>query len=442
MERIVITGIGAVTPVGNTFAESWHAVTDGISGIRPVTKCDTADLPWKVAGELNTFNAQLYLSEREMHILDPFVHYAVAASVMAAQDAGLIQESEWSRPGRLAEAGRQDAALGREKECAFSVDDYVDDGGVIIGSSRGGISTIEQALTKGRKSTRITGKHLLSPFIMPATTVSMASSYVAQKLHMKGYCLGISNACSSGANAIGEAYRLLRNGFSGPVLAGGSDASICRLCLGGYGIAGALSRSTADRAGRPFDRNRDGFVLAEGACIMVLEQYARASARGAEMYGEIIGYANTTDAYHQTKPDPEGEARALYKALKYAAVASGQVDYINTHGTATRLGDRAEAEAIRIVFGEKAPEVPASAIKSMTGHMLAASGAFEIATTLMSLKEGIIPPTIKLTDKDNACPVNIVTKKEDKDMRIAVSHSFGFGGVNAVLVLRNHNCFS
>ncbi len=420
MERIVITGIGAVTPIGNTFIESWNAVTDGVSGIRTVTACDAEDLPWNVAGEPQALNEHTFLSEREIRILDPFVRYAVAASVMAAQDAGLMDLWE----------GKKERISQKE------FGDYVSEGAVIIGSSRGGIRTIEKALTHERKNQNKAGWFGVSPFIMPATTVGMASSYVAQRLNMRGYCLGISNACSSGANAVGEAYRLLRSGYRGPVVAGGADAAVCRLCLEGYGVSGALSKRTSDSASRPFDRSRDGFVLAEGACIMVLERNDCAANRGATVYGEITGYGNTADAFHQTKPDAAGQARAMIRALQEASLVSKQVDYLNTHGTGTYLGDQAESEAIGMVYGEHASKIPASAIKAMTGHMLAASGAFEVATSLMSLKEGIIPPTINISEQDHACAVNIVTEKMERDIQTAVSHSFGFGGVNTVLVCR------
>lgn len=420
MERIVITGIGAVTPIGNTFLESWNAILNGVSGIRTVTTCDANDLPWCVAGELKEFNEQTFFSEREIRILDPFVRYAVAASVMALQDAGLMD------PAR---AGQNNM---RHKK----FEHYVSRGAVIIGSSRGGIRTIEQALTQERKSQKNPGWLGVSPFVMPATTIGMASSYVAQRLCMKGYCLGISNACSSGANAVGEAYRLLRSGYDGPVVAGGTDAAVCRLCLEGYGVSGALSKRTTESASRPFDKSRDGFVLAEGACVLVLEQYDRANERGAVMYGEITGYGNTTDAFHQTKPDAAGQARAMIEALKNASLHSEQVDYLNTHGTGTYLGDRVESEAIGMVYGENASSVPASAVKAMTGHMLAASGSFEVATSLMTLKNGIIPPTINISEQDHACAVNIVREKMERDVQTAVSHSFGFGGVNTVLVCR------
>lgn len=276
----------------------------------------------------------------------------------------------------------------------------------------------------------------MSSYLMPATTISMAASSIAQKLRIKGYGLTISNACASGSNAIGEAYRLLKTGFSGPVIAGGTDAPLCRLCIEGYGSSGALSKADPLSASRPFDRHRDGFVLSEGACTLVLENLESALRRGAKIYGEVTGYGNTVDAFHQTKPDIKGEIHALHSALDEAGIGADGIDYINAHGTSTPIGDYVESEAILTVFGEKTPHVPVSAIKSMTGHMLAASGAFEAACTVMSLKEGVFPPTINIREKDSRCGINLITERRDVPIKTALSSSFGFGGVNAVLVFR------
>ena len=259
----------------------------------------------------------------------------------------------------------------------------------------------------------------------------MAASHIAQKIGIKGPCLGISNACASGTNAIGEAFRMIRYGQAGLILAGGTDAPLCGFCIQGYGSSGALSRNFS----RPFDRERDGFVLAEGACVLVLEEYSAALKRNARIYGEIIGYSNTTDAFHITKPDMEGEARAMLTALEDAGIEPAMVDYINAHGTSTLIGDKTEAAAIKKVFKDRC-DVPVSSIKSMTGHMLAASGAFETACTVMSIQEGVIPPTINISGKDPECDINVITEKTEITMDIAISNSFGFGGVNAVLVLK------
>ncbi|HAK88200.1 MAG TPA: beta-ketoacyl-[acyl-carrier-protein] synthase II [Nitrospiraceae bacterium] len=398
MKRAVITGIGAVTPLANTFAGSWSLIKKGVSGISAITKFDASRLPWKAAGELKGFDPCLFLSKKEILRLDPFVQYAVAASVMAVQDSGFeIQDSANS--------------------------------GVIIGSSRGGITTIERELSK-----LLIPDSKLSAYLMPSTTISMAASYTAQKLGIKGQCLGISNACASGTNAVGEAYRLIKHGYADVIIAGGAEAPICRLCIEGYGISGALSKKNESSASRPFDAERDGFVLAEGACILVLENYESAIKRGANIYAELTGYGNTTDSYHITKPDMKGEQKAIIDALEDAGISAVDIDYINAHGTSTPLGDRVEAQAIKSMFGEN---IPVSSIKSMTGHMLAASGALETACTAVSIKEGIIPPTINISEKDPECDINVVTERKESDIRIAITNSFGFGGVNAVIVLKS-----
>jgi 3-oxoacyl-[acyl-carrier-protein] synthase II len=423
MKRVVVTGIGSVSPLGNYFRVSWDAIKAGRSGIAQIRRFDASLLPWKLDSELKDFDAGDYLSQKEKRTLDPFVHYAVAAAGMAVEDAGIALLSPPAEGGLR---GGNHPLL--------------NSAGVIIGSSRGGISTIEKALISQHSLSRSnTRRYRLSPYLMPSTTIGMAASLVAQKLEIKGHCLGISNACSSGTNAIGEAFRLIKSGYAHLVLAGGSEAPLCRLCVEGYGIAGALSKQKRDSGvgpstPRPFDKARDGFVLAEGACILVLEDYESALERGAPLYGEIIGYGNTTDAFHITQPSPEGEAKTMSMAIKEAGLSPDEVDYINTHGTGTQIGDVAEAQAIRMIFGNKM--IPATAIKSVTGHILAASGAFEIASTLMSIKEGIIPPTINLDEKDPECDINVITERTPADIRVAISNSFGFGGVNAVIVLR------
>ncbi len=431
MTRVVITGIGAVTPLGNTFSESWEAAKAGRTGIGPITRFDASLVPWKVAGELKGFDPAPFLSLKEVRRTDPFVRYAVASAVMAAGDAGLI-----TGPGPAAASGAAGHDHGQKKQRTG----YLTSGGIIVGSSRGGISTIEHALLKktgaGPPQAGASLSLRPSPYLMPSTTISMAASYSAQILGLQGHCLGISNACSSGLNAIGEAYRLIRGGYEGPVFAGGSEAPVCRLCVEGYGVAGALSRIDDFSASRPFTRSRDGFVIAEGSCILVLERLDAAVRRGAGIYGEIVGYANTTDAFHQTRPDMRGEARAIRQAAASAMVQLEEIDYVNAHGTSTPLGDRAEAEALGSVFGDRIPGIPVSALKSMTGHMLAASGSLEAAFTAMSLREGIIPPTLNVPDPDICCNVGLVKRATRKKMRFAVTNSFGFGGVNAVVVLK------
>lgn len=404
--RVAVTGIGSVSPLGNSFDRAWDAIKAGRSGISKIKSFDTSGLAWRIAGELKDFDETGFLTGKEARRLDPFVRYAVAAADMALEDAG----------------------LGTDRE-------HLASSGVVVGSSRGGISTIERELVRlrGSRSTRHGAR--CYPFLMPATTISMAASYVAQRLGIRGHCLGISNACASGTNAVGEAFRSIKSGYSKLIIAGGSEAPICRLCVEGYGTAGALSKKITGSP-RPFDRDRDGFVLSEGACLLILENYEHALKRGAIIYGEVIGYGNTSDAFHMTKPHPEGEAEAMLTAIKEAGLRTNEVDYISTHGTGTKIGDACEALAVKKVFGRKGLTIPASAIKSSTGHMLAASGAFEIACTLKSMKEGIIPPTINLHNKDAECDINIVTERRRADIDAAISNSFGFGGVNAVIALK------
>jgi 3-oxoacyl-[acyl-carrier-protein] synthase II len=412
MNRVVITGIGAITPLSSNFRDTWSLIKEGVSGIRNITRFDTSDIPWKVAGEIRDFDPYRYLSKKEILRLDPFIQYAVAASLMAAKDSGLIRQETEDRGTTEVES--------------------LDSAAVVIGSSRGGITTLERECQKLYSSAPIA--HRLSPFLMPSTTISMASSYVAQKLGIKGHCLGISNACASGANAIGEAFRLIRYGYYDIAFAGGTEAPICRLCVEGYGASGALSKINNSSASRPFDKKRDGFVISEGACILVLEEYRSALKRGANIYAEIVGYSNITDAFHITRPDIEGEARAIELALKDAKISPENIDYINAHGTSTPVGDLVESMAIKKVFKDR--DIPLSAIKSMTGHMLAASGAFEIACTAMTIRERIVPPTINVTERDEECQVNLIKEKKKLDVNFALSNSFGFGGVNAVQILK------
>lgn len=414
MKRVVITGMGAVTPLADNFSNSWSLLKKGISGIGRITRFDVSGLQWTVAAEVKRFIPELYLNKKEVLRLDLFVQYAVAASIMAAEDAGLI---------------RQKSEIQRNSELLSSA-------GVIIGSSRGGITTIEKEFQKLYSSYPSPIAYRLSPYLMPSTTISMAASYAAQKLGIRGICLGISNACASGTIAIGEAFRLIRHGYSDLIFAGGSEAPICRLCVEGYGVSGALSKIDNPSASRPFDKKRDGFIIAEGACVLAIEEYEHAMKRNAKIYCEIIGYGNTTDAFHITKPHIKGEVRSINTALEDAGISPDDVDYINAHGTSTPVGDTTEASAIKEVFGRRTPQIPVTAIKSMTGHMLAASGALETACTATTIKEGIIPPTINLTEKDRDCDINVITEKKEADIKIAITNSFGFGGLNAVLVLK------
>lgn len=402
MRRVVVTGIGAVTPLGNTFNASWKNLVDGVSGISMIDRFNVSDVRYKFAGQIRDLKFDDHLTQKEQKRYDRFVQYAYIAARQAIEDARLTDV------------------------------EYKDDIGVVIGSSRAGISSLDRSIReqtgKGRKR--------ISSYLMPSTTTSIAVSFIGQKYGFTGESEGISSACASGLVAIGNALRLVRHGIANKVIAGGAEAPICRVCIEGYGNSGALSKRDGKDASSPFDLHRDGFVLSEGACIMILEEYESAHKRGAKIYGEIMGYAAGMDAYHQTKPWVEGEEKTIKKALKNSGIKKDSIGFVSTHAPSTQLGDRAEADALKSVFGDVINNVPVSAFKSATGHMLAASGAFESAATLRVLQEGIVPPTINLKEKDPACDLNVVTLEREIDAEYATVNSFGFGGVNAVLVLK------
>ncbi|MDH4028548.1 MAG: beta-ketoacyl-ACP synthase II [Nitrospirota bacterium] len=426
MKKVVITGIGAVTPLGNHMESTWDSLMKGVSGAGQITRFDPAGLPFRIAGELKGFAPDEYLTPKEVLRMDPFAQYAVAAAMMACEDAGLA-----GKEVRVKSAESREKILTPGPRTQNS--ELLTNAGVIIGSSRGGISSLENALER----------HLLhnrpfSALLMSSSTINMASSCISIKLGIKGPALGISTACASGTNAIGEALEMIRSGRTDIVLAGGSDAPVCRLAVGGYGASGALSKKNREpeKASRPFDRDRDGFVIAEGAGVLVLEDLDHALKRGAGIYAEIAGYGTSSDAFHQTKPDSAGEAAAIKKALDDAGVSVDEVDYINAHATSTPLGDLAEAEAVRKVFGSRTDDIYVGACKCMSGHMLAASGAVETAVTALSISRGMITPVINIDNPGPGCELNFVTSALKRELNTAITNSFGFGGVNAVLVLR------
>ena len=411
MKRVVITGIGAVTPLGNNIEATWKDLTNKRSGMAQITKFDPSGLPSRIAGELKKFNPEDYLSKKDILRLDPFIHYAAAAALMACEDA----------------------KLGSFKSSSVTRHSSLDSAGVIIGSSRGGISIMEKAMENN-----MLNKKPFSAYLMSSSTINMAASYISMRLGTKGPALGITTACASGTNAIGEAFRMIRSGETNIAVSGGTDSPICRLALGGYGASGSLSERNDDpeKASRPFDKDRDGFVISEGAGILILEELNHALHRGAMMYAEVGGYGTSSDAFHQTKPDSTGESVAIIKALHDANVLAEEVDYINAHATSTPLGDSEEAKALKKVFGKRSNDIHVSSCKSMLGHMLGAAGAVEAAVTAISINKGIITPTINLEIPDPQCDLNIVTSPINKNIHVAVSNSFGFGGVNAVIVLR------
>jgi len=425
MRRVVITGIGVVTPLGNDIETTWMGLIEKRSGIDHIEKFNPSGLASRIAGELKNFPSENYMVRKDIQRLDPFIHYAIAAAGMAAEDAGLISQESGVRSQELKET-TQNSKLKIQNLS-------LDSAGVIIGSSRGGITSMGNALQK----------HLLkgkpfSAYLMPATTISMAPSYISMKFGIKGPSIGISTACASGTNAIGEAARMIRHGEIDLALAGGSEAPICRLAVGGYAASGALSKKNQEpqKASRPFDKDRDGFVISEGAGVLVLEELNHALKRKVKIYAELAGYGISSDAFHQTKPDSEGEALAMNNALKDAKISIEEIDYINAHATSTPLGDLAESTAIKKVFGKRVNDIYVSSCKSMLGHMLGAAGAVETAITAISINIGTIIPTINLEAPDPLCDLNHVTTTIKKDISTAVTNSFGFGGINAVLVLR------
>ncbi|MBL7032373.1 MAG: beta-ketoacyl-ACP synthase II [Nitrospira sp.] len=402
MKKVVITGMGAVTPLGNTIEETWENLLRKRSGVSQITRFDPSGLPSRIAGELKGFTAETHISKKDILRLDPFIHYAAAAADMALENAGL------KTSGVLRNAG------------------------IIVGSSRGGITSMEYALEK----------HLLknkpfSAYLMSSSTINMASSHISIKFGIKGPSLGISTACASGTNAIGEAVKMIRNSDINVVIAGGSEAPICRTAVGGYGASGSLSKRNKEpeKASRPFDNKRDGFVIAEGAGIIVLEEIGHALKRGARIYAEVAGYGVSSDSFHMTQPDSEGEALAIQNALVDANINANEVDCINAHATSTPLGDSAETDAVKKVFGEHSRHIHISSCKSMLGHMLGAAGAVETAVTALSINNRIITPTINLEEPDPDCDLNYVTSTINRDIEVSLTNSFGFGGVNAVLVL-------
>ena len=401
MKRVVITGLGAVTPLGNDMESTWEGLIKKHSGIGAISRFDPSELPVRIAGELKGFNPEKFLSKKDILRLDPFIHYAAAAAMTACEDAGLSK--------------------------------LPDSAGVVIGSSRGGISSMEAAM----ENNLLKGKPF-SAYLMSASTINMASSYISMKFGIKGPALGISTACASGTNAVGEAFRMVRNGDIDIALAGGAEAPVCKLAVGGYGASGSLSKRNDDPAGasRPFDQGRDGFVISEGAGVLVLEELEHALAREACIYAEMAGYGVSSDAFHQTQPDSIGEAAAISNALKDAEIDIDKVNYINSHAPSTPLGDVAEAKAIKKVFGSKAEQISITSCKSMLGHMLGAAGAVEAAITAISINRGMITPSINIKNIAPDCDLNHITSAKEQDVTFAVTNSFGFGGVNAVLVLK------
>ncbi len=405
--RVVITGLGIVSPVGNSVSEAWDNIVNGRSGITEITRYDASSFPVRIAGEVRNFDVKDYLSPKDARRMDTFIHYGLAAGIQAVKDAGI------ESPGDDAERF-----------------------GVNIGSGIGGLPMIEAT----RDEYVSGGQRKISPFFIPGTIINMIAGHLSIMYGYKGPCLAMVTACTTATHCIGEASRMIQHGDVDVMVAGGAESSITPLAIGGFGAARALSSRNDDpaTASRPWDTERDGFVLGEGAGVVVLEEYERAKARGAKIYAEVVGYGMSADAYHMTAPceDGEGAARSMSNAIKDANCALSDFDYINAHGTSTPLGDVAETVAVKRCFGDHASKLVVSSTKSMTGHLLGAAGGVEAVFTALAVKNQIAPPTINIFNQDPECDLDYAANEaREMSIRIALSNSFGFGGTNGTLAL-------
>ena len=414
--RVVVTGLGMVTPLASGVRATWRRLLNGESGVRRIERVDVSDMPSKIAGQVpdadaeDGFDADAYVEPRERRRMDPFIHLALAAAAQAVEDAGWEPEDEESRERT----------------------------GVLIGSGIGGLPGIEAAtLTLAQK-----GPRRVSPFFIPSSLINLASGQVSIRHGFKGPNHAVVTACSTGAHAIGDAARMIAWGDADVMVAGGSESAISRLCVAGFSAARALSTGFNDeptRASRPWDRDRDGFVLGEGAGVVVLENYEHARRRGARAYAEIAGYGLSGDAHHITAPPPDGDGgfRAMRAALSGARMSADEVDYVNAHGTSTPLGDEIEHEAVKRLFGDAARRLSMSSTKSALGHLLGAAGAVEAIFSILAVAENVVPPTLNLENPSDGCDLDLVPfEAKERPVRAALSNSFGFGGTNASLIVR------
>jgi 3-oxoacyl-[acyl-carrier-protein] synthase II len=406
--RVVITGVGAVTPLGNTAEETWEAICKGTSGIGAITRFDASNFSTRIAAEVRGFEPEKYLAKKECKKMDACIHYAIAASTMALENAGLqITAANTHRTG------------------------------VIIGSGMGGLATTERYHTVLLQR----GPSRVSPFLFPMILPNMAAGQVAIYLGARGPNSCVTTACAAATHAIGDAFKIIQRGDADVMIAGGTEALITPLAVAAFGNMKALSTRNDEpkRASRPFDRDRDGFVIGEGAGILVLEEWQQAQRRGARIYAEVVGYGMTGDAFHMTMPDPDaqGVARCLRMALADANVRPEEVEYINAHGTSTPYNDKHETLAIKQVFGEHAYHLAVSSTKSMTGHLLGAAGGIEAIFTALAIYHGIVPPTVNHEQPDAECDLDYVPHyARYHKVKVALSNSFGFGGTNAILVFK------
>ncbi|WP_284638988.1 beta-ketoacyl-ACP synthase II [Paenibacillus silviterrae] len=406
-QRVVITGLGVMTSLGKDLETFWGSLMEGKSGVGMIESFDVSEYPTRIAAEIKDFNPEDYMDKKEARRMDRFVQFAVAATLSAVKDAGLnIQED--TDPERV---------------------------GVYVGSGIGGLSTWEEQhkilLEKGPKR--------VSPFFIPMMIANMASGQISMITGAKGPNSTAVTACATGTHSIGDAFKTIAHGDADVMICGGAEATISPTGVAGFCALRAMStrNEEPEKASRPFDTGRDGFVMGEGAGILILESLEHAQKRGAKIYGEVIGYGMSGDAYHMTDPDPDGAARCMVKAVKDAGIDPEQVDYINAHGTSTPVGDRSETTAIKKAFGDHAYKLAVSSTKSMTGHLLGAAGGVEALICALALKHGIIPPTINLENQDPECDLDYVPNvPRQADLNIVMSNSFGFGGHNATVVLK------
>mgnify|MGYP000561019560 FL=1 len=404
MRRVVITGIGAVTPVGNDIETMWDSLVNGKNGIDYIKSFDTEKLKVKVAAEVKDFDPTKYIEKKELRKTDLFCQYAIAAACQAVEDSGIIGTIE-------------DEKLG-----------------VYVGSGTGGMHTFFT------QCENMIAEKKISPFFIPMMIGNMAAGLIAIRFSAKGPCLPVVTACATSTHAVGEAFHAIKNGYADAIITGGAEAAITPLAIAGFSSCMALStRNDPNSSSIPFDKRRDGFVMGEGAGILVLEEYEHAVARGAKIYAEVAGYGNTCDAHHVTAPDPEaaGAARCVEIALKEAGITDDDTLYINAHGTSTPANDKTETAAFKRALGEKAYDAYISSTKSMTGHMLGATGAVEAIVGALAVKNGIVPPTIGLEEPDPECDLNYVPNKAvEAPLTAAASTTFGFGGHNACIALK------
>ncbi len=407
--RVVITGLGIVSPVGNTVEEAWQNILAGRSGIAHVTKFDASTFPAQIAGEVKNFDVTEYISAKDARRMDTFIHFGMAAGIQAVRDAGLDKENA-ADPERI---------------------------GVAIGSGIGGLPLIEET----KEEFLAAGIRKVSPFFVPGSIINMISGNLSIMYGFKGPNIAHVSACTTGTHSIGEASRIIEYGDADVMIAGGAESTVSPLGMGGFCAARALSTRNDDptTASRPWDTDRDGFVLGEGAGVMVLEEYEHAKARGAKIYAEIVGYGMSADAHHITAPNSDGPRRSMLNALKNAGVSADAVQYVNAHGTSTPLGDKNETEAIKLAFGDAAYKLVVNSTKSMTGHLLGGAGGIESLFTVLAVHHQISPPTINIFNQDPECDLDYCANQaREINIEYALKNNFGFGGTNGSLLFKRY----